>query len=1026
MDKEQFLRNIQEEDNNSLRTGAANRILQLLQRQRYNNNDDSVKRWIWELCQNAKDVCNDSGKVKIRIDLDESNKRVIFKHNGRAFSLANVMSLINQSSSKDRDDETERTSGKFGTGFLTTHLLSEIVNISGILETEPEKYSRFQITLDRTGHDKKEIIAALEKAVSQLQECQPILISVYDKYAYNTIFEYELDEDGIEVAQHGIENLRVSAPFVLSMLSDIEEITLEATGENYKYSRQYNCGLANSSVHEIIYVYGTETKKIYILNLTEENTTISIALKGGENGWYIMPYAKQQSRLFCDFPLIGTEDFPFPVLVCARDFNPTEPRDGIFLTCQSRAKIDDEIQQNRDIIEKACELYKKLLEYVAEKKWNGIYNITKINSYDSKNWYDNEWLEDIVNNCKYTILHTPVIRTGNGTMMALQDDFEDEQVFIISEPKEEMREKEWDLLNIIMPERIPCREDIHNWYNSLWNNCNKYNFKSLTKQIESYGNVVKLQEYMRGADWRPWLSQYFNLIEENRSFQTYIASEGINIIPNQNGVFSCTTNLYFDKAILNEYKEILKSLGVDCRDWLLDLKFRNRDWFQFKEYGNEQILKFIEDKLDEAEKEQKSNVLFWMTYMYTRESDRLPIQRQICQYANAILKMDNQMIEVPVISESILQDALKHTITRVADRISECECIQKFAEYTENSVIEAEKFLAGFVKFVTEQGYDNLINKSTKPVLPNQNGRFMIKDDIFLDNEMDETLKNLAVCAGYDIKANLLMKNIYLELPDSRWKNDIDISQTIIKYVNQNRTSKAEEVRLYFKRLLVWICDNEEKAKGILPDLCENKHYLYDDEEIAKNIKQAETFNQLMEKYNISSPEKLEELIGKSQEQRNEIIDERIELTEEVLLQLGIVSEEALEKAFTYPNFASKYIRKSKHDAGTYAYIQTILERSKNNILSHLNSKEEYDITEIRQIANTIFIIKKDGKEIFLLARPSDGGEVRIFYETEKDLLDYTMDWELWVEDGKSEPQKITFGKMIKLTGLNRIPLKGI
>lgn len=1026
MDKEQFLRNIQEEDNNSLRTGAANRILQLLQRQRYNNNEDSVKRWIWELCQNAKDVCNDSGKVKIRIDLDESNKRVIFRHNGRAFSLANVMSLINQSSLKDRDDETERTSGKFGTGFLTTHLLSEIVNISGILETEPENYSRFRISLDRTGHDKKEIIAALEKAVSQLQECQSMLVSDYDKYAYNTIFEYELDEDGIEVAQQGIENLRVSAPFVLSMLSDIEEITLEATGENYKYSRQYNCGLANSLVHEIIYVSSTETKKIYILNLTEENTTISIALEGGESGWYIMPYAKQQSRLFCDFPLIGTEDFPFPVLVCARDFNPTEPRDGIFLTCQSRSKIDDEIQQNRDIIERACELYKKLLEYVAEKRWNGIYNITKINSYGSKNWYDNEWLEDIVNNCKYTILHTPIICTGNGSMMALQDDFEYEQVFIISESKEEIREKEWDLLSVIMPEKIPCREDMHNWYNSLWNNCNKYNFKSLIKQIEEYGNVVKLQEYMRGTDWHSWLSQFFNLIEENKSFQTYIASERINIIPNQNGIFSCTTNLYFDKDILNEYKEILKFLGIGCRDWLLDLEFRNRDWFQFEEYGNEQILKLIEDKLDDAEKELKSNVLFRMAYMYTGENDRLVIHRQICQFANAILKMDNQMIKVSVISERILQDALKHTITRVADRISECECIQKFAEYMEISFDEAVRLLAQFVEFVLGQGYDNLINKSTKPILPNQNGRFMIKDDIFLDNEMDETLKDLAVCAGYDIKSDLLMKNIYLELPESRWKNDIDVSQVIIKYVNQNRTSKEEEVRTYFKRLLVWICDNEEKARSILPNLCENKHYLYDDEEIARTIKQAETFNQLMEKYNISSPEKLEELIGKSQEQCTEVSDDRIELTEEVLLQLGIDSEDALEKAFSYPDFASKYIRNSKHDAGTYEYLQTILERSKNNILLHLNSKEEYDITEMRQIANTIFIIKKDGKEIFLLARPSDGGEVRIYYETEKDLLDYTMDWELWVEDGKSEPQKITFGKMIKLTGLNRIPLRGI
>ena len=42
------------------------------------------------------------------------------------------------------------------------------------------------------------------------------------------------------------------------------------------------------------------------------------------------------------------------------------------------------------------------------------------------------------------------------------------------------------------------------------------------------------------------------------------------------------------------------------------------------------------------------------------------------------------------------------------------------------------------------------------------------------------------------------------------------------------------------------------------------------------------------------------------------------------------------------------------------------------------------------------------------------------------DILDYSMDWELWVEDGKKKPQKITFGKMIKLTGLNRIPLKGM
>lgn len=79
---------------------------------------------------------------------------------------------------------------------------------------------------------------------------------------------------GVEVAQQGIDNLRVSTPFVLSMLKDIEEIALEATKEKYKYSQPISCGLDGSLIHEIIYESGIETKKIYVLNLTEENITV--------------------------------------------------------------------------------------------------------------------------------------------------------------------------------------------------------------------------------------------------------------------------------------------------------------------------------------------------------------------------------------------------------------------------------------------------------------------------------------------------------------------------------------------------------------------------------------------------------------------------------------------------------------------------------------------------------------------------------------------------------------------------------
>lgn len=577
MDKELLFKNIQEADNNSLRIGAANRIVQLLDKQRYSNNENSVKRWIWELCQNAKDVSNDTGKVKICIGFDKINKSVVFKHNGRPFTMANIMSLINQSSSKDRYNEGERQSGKFGTGFITTHLLSEIVNVSGFLETEKNKFSKFEIILDRTGHDKNEVISAMEKAVDQLQGCKPLADGELEEDAYNTMFEYQLDNEGIIVAQQGIDNLRVSAPFVLSMLKDIEEIVLEATREKYKYSQPVSCGLDGSLIHEIIYECDARTKKIYVLNLTEENITVSIALERREHGAYILPFAEQQSKLFCDFPLIGTEDFPFPVLIFSSDFNPTEPRDGIYLTCKS--KFDGKVEQNRGIIETACRLYEKLLKYAAKKKWDGIYNITRISSYGKKEWIDGEWIEDIVENCKNIILHVPIIHTSVDSMMELQDYFDEEQIYIISDSKAEMREKIWDLVYYIMPEKIPCKKDIHNWYYSLWNDCNRYTFKSLTKQINGFGNAVQLQREIKDKDWRSWLSMYFNLIEDNRNFQTYVAAEQINIIPNQNGVFCHVEELYFDKKILDEYKDILKLLGNDCRGWLLDLEFINRDWF---------------------------------------------------------------------------------------------------------------------------------------------------------------------------------------------------------------------------------------------------------------------------------------------------------------------------------------------------------------------------------------------------------------------------------------------------------------
>jgi hypothetical protein len=132
------------------------------------------KRWVWELIQNAKDV-NIAGKVGVRIeaDLDGSDAHITFNHNGGAFSAENIRFLIEQVSSKSRAKDTTgrpTTTGKFGTGFLTTHLLSPYVLVTGVAKPQGLLPKKFELYLDRSGTEMDEIIAAVEAAKTSIQE----------------------------------------------------------------------------------------------------------------------------------------------------------------------------------------------------------------------------------------------------------------------------------------------------------------------------------------------------------------------------------------------------------------------------------------------------------------------------------------------------------------------------------------------------------------------------------------------------------------------------------------------------------------------------------------------------------------------------------------------------------------------------------------------------------------------------------------------------------------------------------------
>ena len=105
-----------------------------------NKADVYQRRWVWELLQNSKDSTTGSQKVSVEIVLQDS--KLIFRHNGNPFSNKEITHLVYHGSTKK--GQTDKT-GKFGTGFIATHLLSKRVRVSGDSELVTSNFNSFWI-----------------------------------------------------------------------------------------------------------------------------------------------------------------------------------------------------------------------------------------------------------------------------------------------------------------------------------------------------------------------------------------------------------------------------------------------------------------------------------------------------------------------------------------------------------------------------------------------------------------------------------------------------------------------------------------------------------------------------------------------------------------------------------------------------------------------------------------------------------------------------------------------------------------
>jgi hypothetical protein len=118
-------------------------------------------RWIWELLQNARDASSANG---VRVWLALKPDRVVFRHDGLPFNYKNIAHLIYHGTTKyEPSVGGVDPIGQYGTGFLTTHLISKTVSVRGKLDDK----KRFDFLLDRRGDSADDLKVAMDASWSR-------------------------------------------------------------------------------------------------------------------------------------------------------------------------------------------------------------------------------------------------------------------------------------------------------------------------------------------------------------------------------------------------------------------------------------------------------------------------------------------------------------------------------------------------------------------------------------------------------------------------------------------------------------------------------------------------------------------------------------------------------------------------------------------------------------------------------------------------------------------------------------------
>lgn len=800
------------------------------------------RRWIWELLQNAKDCASKLGTkqertVNIEVSLDKST--LSFSHDGIPFTLNDLLALVRRTSTKAFDNSDDNT-GKFGTGFVTTHAINRLATVSGVLQAR-NGLTEFIIPVDRRADSFNELETALNDVFG-------IINAFYEKDSNDvgdktlTIYSYMLDDDSYDLAKKSIIDFIKNLPFALLINSTDDKsgigtiaITLDQEKTTYSLSppKEIFPGVLFSELNGKVKV-DNEDYQEGLIHYSNEDLTIAVPAICKNDIWEVQKIEKE-IKLFKDFPLVGTETWHIPFLLQSAKFQPSEPRDGVRTFKDNEDRVDPTADTNRNIFLNYKTASTNFFTILQSSGVKCLHLLTESGlpeekiEYTSTHWYTTSIQKPL----REFFSKHPLIISTSGKPIALslakiprifpieadnlefyqiavklfQDQFPDENTFL-----------DW--------QRI-VSQDSENWDTTI-----TFTEENLLKSIIAPNGLDSL-ELGENQTKTNWLNQLINFLHR---IGRHDLAEVYAIYPNTKGDLLKKEALRKDNVLSDKLKEVGDKLGQKIYDVLIHQDIEQLDGidvFDIKAfyYG---VNTFIGGLIPAIEHLEKFKAIFELVSMFPND-----LSRERNRWFNHISQLLPELIpekqHVKDLEDFNFGSAELASIKYVCWLIENSLTVKEFANiYFQNDTDSAYKWLNTMIEILFRTtDYQTLL--ATNAVIPMQSGTFRkLETNIFREDKkafFDPLLKELYTT--YTGKGNaeniLIAKEITVEtLP---WATAEllakPIDELFITPHIQKNVESGNPLNPLFHSLNDWFGDDEVERGMLFPHFRKERPVLY-------------------------------------------------------------------------------------------------------------------------------------------------------------------------------------------------------